>query len=145
VDERWLVRYRRWIYAGGFGVQIGTGFATYIMTAAVYLTVVLAVLAGSPWQAFAVCVVFGLARGLTILCAAAARTPERLRGMHHRLAALDGASLLAATAACVVAAVVAGYLLGGGRAAIATFAACALMVARSRALSRHAPIRGTAR
>src|SRR5437867_214866 len=25
VDERWLTSYRRWIYAGGYGVQIGTG------------------------------------------------------------------------------------------------------------------------
>jgi hypothetical protein len=147
VDERWLVRYRRWIYAGGYGVQIGTGFATYIMTAAVYLTVVLAVLTASPGQAFAVCVVFGAVRGLTILVAAAARTPEQLRATHLRLAALDGASLLAATVACAAAAVVAGYALDGGGVALAVLAACAAAVtlARSRALSRRAPIPGTAR
>jgi hypothetical protein len=147
VDERWLVRYRRWIYAGGYGVQIGTGFATYIMTAAVYLTVVLAVLSASPGQAFAVCVVFGAVRGLTILVAAAARTPEQLRATHLRLAALDGASLVAATVACAAAAVVAGYALGGGGVALAVLAACAAAVtlARSRALSHRAPIPGTAR
>ncbi|HEY7007476.1 MAG TPA: hypothetical protein VH395_00965 [Jatrophihabitantaceae bacterium] len=147
VDERWLVRYRRWVYAAGYGVQIGSGFATYIMTAAVYLTVVLAVLTGSPGQAFAVCVVFGAVRGLTILVAATARTPERLRATHQRLAALDGASLLGATVACAAVAVVAGYALGGGGVALAVVAACAaaVTVARSRALSRRAPIPGTAR
>ena len=138
VDERWLVRYRRWIYAGGYGAQIGTGFATYIMTAAVYLTVVLAVLTASPRQAFAVCAVFGVVRGLTILVAAAARTPERLRATHRRLAALDGVSLLAATVACAAAAVVAGYALGGVGVALAVFAACAAAV--TIALSRRAPL-----
>src|SRR3954447_10253357 len=34
VNERWLDRYRPWVYAGGFGWQVGTGFATYIRTAA---------------------------------------------------------------------------------------------------------------
>ena len=53
VDELWLGRYRPWVYASGFGWQIGVGVATYIMTAAVYLVVVLAALtaspAGAPW------------------------------------------------------------------------------------------------
>ena len=52
VDERWLVKYRRWIYAGGYGVQIGTGFATYVMTAGVYLLLVLAGLTARPVEAF---------------------------------------------------------------------------------------------
>lgn len=46
VDEVWLDQYRSWVYGLGFGWQIGTGLATYIMTAAVYLTVVLAALTG---------------------------------------------------------------------------------------------------
>jgi hypothetical protein len=113
VDERWLVRYRRWIYASGYGVQIGTGFATYIMTAAVYLTAALAVLTGSGLQAFAIGVTFGAARGLTILVAAGARTPERLRAVHWRLAVLAGPSLgLAITAEAMVVGVAAWQLTG---------------------------------
>jgi len=34
VNERWLDRYRGWVYGFGFGLQIGVGFATYVMTAA---------------------------------------------------------------------------------------------------------------
>lgn len=147
VDERWLVRYRRWVYAGGFGVQIGTGFATYIMTAAVYLTVVLAVVTGSAGQAFAVCAAFGAVRGLTVVVAVGARTPDRLRATHRRLAALGPASLWIATAVSAAAAVDAGYAVGGAGLAVAVFAVCAaaLTVARWRSLSPPAPIAGTAR
>lgn len=118
VDERWLGSYRRWIYAGGFGVQIGIGFATYIMTAAVYLTALLAVLTGRPGAAFAVGVAFGLARGLGVLVTARARTPEALRGLVRRIdrlgpAALRAAALTATAAGAVAGAVVGGPLLAG--------------------------------
>ena len=113
VDERWLVRYRRWIYAGGYGVQIGAGFATYIMTAVVYLVVVLAVLTGSPAQAASIALTFGLVRGLTILVAAPARTPDRLRTAHRRIAALAMPSLWLCVAVSAAVAVVGGFVLGG--------------------------------
>lgn len=67
VDETWLTRFRRFIYAGGFGVQIGAGVATYVMTAGVYLTPVLAGATGNPWLAAAICEVFALTRGLSLL------------------------------------------------------------------------------
>ncbi len=113
VDERWLVRYRRWIYAGGYGVQIGTGFATYIMTAAVYLAAALAVLTAAPGAALAVGVTFGAVRGLLILVAAGATTADRLRAAHRRIAALAGPSLrLAIAGQLVVALVAAGAVFG---------------------------------
>jgi hypothetical protein len=34
VNERWLDQFRAWVYGTGFGLQIGSGLATYIMTAA---------------------------------------------------------------------------------------------------------------
>lgn len=89
VDETWLVQYRRWIYAAGFGAQIGLGLATYVMTAATYLLVVLAVLTGSPTAAVGVGAVFGLVRGSAVLLSARARTPGALRALHLRLAALE--------------------------------------------------------
>ncbi len=46
VNERWLDRYRPWVYGAGFGWQIGSGLSTYITTAAVYLMVVLGALDG---------------------------------------------------------------------------------------------------
>src|SRR6516164_7419641 len=36
VNEYWLNKYRAYVYALGFGWQIGTGVTTYIMTAAVF-------------------------------------------------------------------------------------------------------------
>ncbi len=85
VNERWLGRYRRWVYAAGFGVQIGCGFATYIMTAGVYLVAALAVLSGSPTVALGVGILFGLVRGSAVLLSAAATDPAGLRRLHHRL------------------------------------------------------------
>src|SRR5205085_11088620 len=38
VNEDWLGRYRSWLYASGFGWQVGAGVTTYIMTAAVFCT-----------------------------------------------------------------------------------------------------------
>jgi hypothetical protein len=131
VDERWLVRYRRWIYAGGYGVQIGTGFATYIMTAGVHLTAVLAVLTGSPVQAAAIGVLFGGIRGLTIFVASGARTPERLRSAHRRLERLALPSLRGAIATEGAVAAVAGWLLGGPVAATAALALVAAAAVRA--------------
>ncbi len=84
VDDRWLVRYRNWVYGSGFGWQIGVGVATYIMTAAVFLVVVLAAVTADPVTAFAICVLFGFARGLTVLLPARAESPGQLRDLHRR-------------------------------------------------------------
>ena len=74
VDEVWLGKYRPWVYGVGFGWQIGVGLATYIMTAGVYLLIVLAALSASPTAAF--------------LLAARVRDGARARGAprraHHR-------------------------------------------------------------
>ena len=67
VNERWLDQFRPWAYAAGFGWQIGTGLATYITTAAVYLVIVLGALGGSPAWALALGLGFGLVRGLSVL------------------------------------------------------------------------------
>ena len=87
VDEVWLDQYRSWVYGAGFGWQIGTGLATYIMTAAVYLTVGLAALTGRPLVAFGLCVLFGLTRGLAIFLGVRLTDPERLRVFHRRFEA----------------------------------------------------------
>ena len=102
VDERWLTTYRRWIYAAGYGLQIGTGFATYIMTASVYLTAALAVLTGSPPAALLIGVGFGLVRGLTIVVAATGTSPERLRFVLARVDLLEPRSRQVALAAQAV-------------------------------------------
>ena len=92
VNEVWLDRYRSWVYGGGFGWQIGVGLATFIVTAAVYLMVVLAALTGSPIAAVAICTGFGLLRGLAVLLSRQATTPARLQALHRRFDALSAPS-----------------------------------------------------
>jgi hypothetical protein len=86
VDENWLSRYRPWFYGAGFGWQIGVGVVTYVMTAAVFLLVLLGALTGQPLAAVTLGAIFGLARGLTVLLTSRAATPQRLRSLHLRLA-----------------------------------------------------------
>ena len=83
VDDGWLTRYRSWVYGAGFGWQIGVGVATYIMTSAVFLLVALAAMTADPWQAMGICTLFGLVRGLAVLCTARADSPVRLRALHR--------------------------------------------------------------
>jgi hypothetical protein len=84
VNDGWLARYRSWVYATGFGWQIGVGVATYIMTAGVFLVVVLAAVTANPVAAVAICTGFGLVRGLAVILTARADSPARLRDMHAR-------------------------------------------------------------
>jgi hypothetical protein len=141
VDETWMVRYRRWIYASGYGVQIGTGFATYIMTAAVYLTAVLAVLTG-PAGAVVVGLAFGVVRGLAITVTAGATTPDRLRALLRRVELLAPASVAVLVAVQGAVAVTAAYAAGGSVGALAVLVAVAApaiiapVAARRRGLVR---------
>jgi hypothetical protein len=87
VNELWLDRFRSWVYGLGFGWQIGTGYVTYIMTAALSLAVVLAALTGSPPAALAVGTVFGLVRGLAVLLGRGIVSPAALTSFHRGFAA----------------------------------------------------------
>jgi len=87
VNEDWLSRYRPWVYGSGFGWQIGVGVTTYVMTAAVPLTIVFAALSARPWVALAIGTMFGLARGCTVLLSAPLRTQSDLYAFHRRFAA----------------------------------------------------------
>ncbi len=95
VDRLWLDHYRSWVYGTGFGWQIGVGLATYIVTSAVYLTVAIAALTGSPVAALAIGVAFGTVRGLAIFLGVGATTLEALRSLHRRIQRLEPASRVA--------------------------------------------------
>lgn len=126
VDEVWLDQYRSWVYGLGFGWQIGTGLSTYIMTAAVYLTVVLAALTGSPWLAMGIAVLFGLVRGLAIFLGVRLVEPVRLMHFHERFDALGpvvrhaviglqlSVAVIAATAAVGLAGALVAVAVGAG-------------------------------
>lgn len=134
VNELWLTRYRRWLYAVGFGLQIGVGFATYIMTAATYLVVVLAALSGSFALAVAAGAVFGLVRGLAVLLSARCRSAQALRQLHLRLSTLDPLSLRAAMACQALVAGVLGYAAAGVVAGGAALLIAGLILAADQAL-----------
>ncbi|HEX6945783.1 MAG TPA: hypothetical protein VF246_00300 [Acidimicrobiia bacterium] len=85
VNRAWLDRYRSWVYGLGFGWQLGVGVATFVMSATVYLMVVLAALTGRPMFAFLVVVGFGLIRGLAILPGARVKTSADLMTLHRAI------------------------------------------------------------
>jgi hypothetical protein len=126
VNEVWLGRYRSWVYGAGFGWQVGVGLATFLMTAAVYLVVVLAALTASPLVALSICALFGLMRGFAILLGASITSPERLVVFHRRFDAAAepvrrvviavqylAAAVFAAVAWSVVVPIVGGVLIAG--------------------------------
>jgi MFS family permease len=81
VDENWLPRYRNWVYGLGFGMQLGSGVATIVVTAAVYTWLAFAFLMGSPAIGALIGSVFGLVRSAVILQGRSATDPAALRAM----------------------------------------------------------------
>src|SRR6185436_16220530 len=67
VDDRWLTRYRGWVYGVGFGFQLGLGVVTVVTTAGVYLAFVAAALSGSAAAGALIGAAFGVVRWLSIL------------------------------------------------------------------------------
>ena len=84
VNERWLDQYRSWVYGGGFGWQIGIGFATYIMTAGLYFLVLVAAVGASTSGALILGTVFGLVRGLAVFAAREVTSLGALNDLHRR-------------------------------------------------------------
>jgi hypothetical protein len=108
VDERWLRRYRGWVYGLGFGLQLGVGVATVVTTSAVYLTVLGEALAPSILAGAVIGAIFGGLRGASVLLAAQVDTPARLLGFHRRISNLErpaAAAVLAAQAILAAAAI----------------------------------------
>jgi len=147
VNETWLDQFRSWVYAGGFGWQIGVGLATYVTTSAVYLMIALAALTASPWAALAVVTGFGLVRGLAILLGVRLTTPERMMALHRRLEqALPAAQRAIVATQAAVLAVAAGAAVGPVPAvALALAGALAVVARRPRPAvppqARVAPVR----
>lgn len=69
VNEHWIGTYRGWIYGGAFGVQLGAGLTTYVVTWGVYATLMVELLSGSALAGAVVGGVFGLGRSVGLLLA----------------------------------------------------------------------------
>ncbi len=132
------------MYGVGFGWQIGVGVATYIMTAAVFLVVLMAAMSLNPVDAVVLCGWFGVARGLAVLLTAKADTPARLRALHHRFDTLGPAVRVAVIAvqagvALAALAVVGAQALPSPAASVAVgVATSGLLVAAGVAVHRKA-------
>jgi hypothetical protein len=113
VDERWLDRYRGWVYGVGFGVQLGLGVVTIVVTAAIYATFAAAFLSGSAARGALIGGAFGLFRAATSFSVARVRSPGQLALVDARLRRLDRPSRRATTAleVAIAAAAVAAVLL----------------------------------
>jgi MFS family permease len=134
VNERWLDAYRPWVYATGFGWQIGTGVATYIKTSAVYVLIALAALTGNPLVAFAVGVLFGLVRGMAVFASRGITTTSALATFHRRFMELDRPARATVVAVEVTAAIVLSWVVSPWLAmavAVTTLAVTATVVIKS--------------
>jgi hypothetical protein len=140
VERSWLDRYRPWVYGLGFGWQLGVGVATFVMSASVYLMVVVAAATGEPWLALAVVTLFGLIRGLAVLPAARVRTPADLGELHRRIERFRPASRVVALAGQVGVLALAITMIGGPVAGlVAAVALSAVAWIFRRGLSDPAP------
>jgi hypothetical protein len=88
VDERWLDRYRGWVYGLGFGAQLGAGVTTVVVSSAVYGVLAAAFLSGRADAGLAIGAGAGALRGATVLMGARVATPQRLIIFHERMRSL---------------------------------------------------------
>ena len=86
VDERWLDRYRGWVYGAGYGAQLGLGVTTIVSSAATYVALLAALQTASAPAGAIVLGCFGAVRGLTPLAAARVRSQRQLLEFHRALA-----------------------------------------------------------
>lgn len=110
VNERWIGFYRDWVYGGGFGLQLGSGLATYVVTWGVWVVVGAELLSASVASGAMIGMTFGLGRSLPILASSWIDRPSRLVSMSAtfgRIAqplwrAIAGATALAGVAVIAV-------------------------------------------
>lgn len=118
VDERWLTRYRGWVYGAGFGFQLGTGLMTIVSTTATYAVWLSALLLAEPTAGALLGASFGLVRALPLVAIWRVRTPDQLRRLHRNLDVATGAVARTTTVVMVVLGLTAlggaGVLLAGG-------------------------------
>lgn len=88
VNENWIGRYRGWVYGFGFGLQLGVGFAVFVMSWGYYAMILIALLSASPALGAALGVIFGLGRGVLLYLSLRIDTPVQLASFHRRMARL---------------------------------------------------------
>lgn len=111
VNEHWIGAFRGWVYGGVFGLELGLGVMTYVVTWGVYATFGAALLTTSPLLGAAVGAVFGLGRSLSLWLTVFVDRPSRLTGFNRRLAEAGPKVRTAAAITLTLLGVAAGGLL----------------------------------
>jgi len=88
VNEHWIGAYRGWVYGGAFGVQLGAGVATFVVTWGVYATLALELVSASPVSGALIGSVFGAGRSIGLFLAGRVDRASRLSAFHGRMATL---------------------------------------------------------
>jgi hypothetical protein len=147
VNDTWIGRYRSGVYALGFGWQLGVGVFTYVMTAAVFLTVAFAALTASVLAALVIGIVYGSVRGLALLIAARVTSPASLRSLLARFERTGEPVRRAVIVVQLVVAAVAAYAAAAawGVLAVAVFVALVNIVLRTRGHSTRSSSAGRRR
>jgi sulfite exporter TauE/SafE len=95
VDEAWRYRYRNWVYATGYGLQLGLGITTIVTTAAVYTTLITAFLVGSWPLGAAIGAWFGFARSVSVLTVGRVQSSSQFDAIESELKRWNRRSKLA--------------------------------------------------
>jgi len=111
VNETWIGAFRGWVYGGGFGLELGLGLVTYVVTWGVYATYLAALATASPTLGAVVGATFGLGRSLSLWLAAYVDRPSRLVSFNRCLAS---AGPIVRRASAVAFAVLGVGLIAGG-------------------------------
>lgn len=110
VNERWIGTYRGWVYGGGFGLQLGIGFATYVVTWLVPALVVSIAWIGEPVAGAWIGGTFGLSRTIPLVAAGWIDRPDRLGAFHQKVAAIAAPTHFTAAAMVLALALVGGVV-----------------------------------
>jgi sulfite exporter TauE/SafE len=111
VNETWIGTFRGWVYGGAFGLELGLGFLTYVVTWGVYATYLAAIFTASPTTGAVVGATFGLGRSLGLWLAALVDRPSRLTAFNRRLAVAG--PVVRKISAAMLAVFGTGLILGG--------------------------------
>jgi sulfite exporter TauE/SafE len=78
VNENWLVRYRSWVWATGFGSQLGLGVVTIVTTSAIYAAWWSAFVSASALHGSMIGAAFGLSRSVVSMAVFRVDRPQRI-------------------------------------------------------------------
>lgn len=85
VNENWIGRYRGWVYGAGFGLQLGLGFAVFVMSWGYWAMLAIAFVSGSAALGALLGAAFGVGRGILLLLSRRSTTTERLHSFHRTM------------------------------------------------------------